>query len=242
MLENFMSNWTRLVGDPVLSKWIVLVLAVSVALNGYLLKGIAAGGGGSLRPQGVRFRSIAGGKREQKRQEEEAALIEIQRAATPVSREPVAVANPPERLSLPPAERRQVPQMVAPIAIPATPSRASFILETVDEKLRQQVAADRERDKSSPSSSEASLTKDSSNGMPVRSLEECINVFENGPRPVSVSLSMLNDEEVILLAQHGKIAAYALEKVLDDLERAVFIRRALICEFSFYILPSSFNR
>jgi hydroxymethylglutaryl-CoA reductase (NADPH) len=78
--------------------------------------------------------------------------------------------------------------------------------------------------------------------MPVRSLEECINVFENGPRPVSVSLSMLNDEEVILLAQHGKIAAYALEKVLDDLERAVFIRRALICEFSFYILPSSFNR
>ncbi|KAF8899778.1 hypothetical protein CPB84DRAFT_1668867, partial [Gymnopilus junonius] len=43
LLEAFMSSWTRLVGDPILSKWIVVMLAISVALNGYLLKGIAAG-------------------------------------------------------------------------------------------------------------------------------------------------------------------------------------------------------
>ena len=234
MIENFMSNWTRLVGDPVLSKWIVLVLAVSVALNGYLLKGIAAGGGGSMRTQGVRFRSIGGGKREHQKEEEEAALAEMQKAAEPVSKEPVVVVEAPESSTPPLSVRRHVPQMVAPIAIPATPSRASFMLETVDEKLRQQQAAvDRERGKTSPSSSEASVIKETSNGMPIRSLEECIDIFENGPRPVSVSLSMLNDEEVILLAQHGKIAAYALEKVLGDLERAVFIRRALICEFIF---------
>jgi hydroxymethylglutaryl-CoA reductase (NADPH) len=63
-------------------------------------------------------------------------------------------------------------------------------------------------------------------------LEECVEIFENGPRPVSLSLSLLNDEEVILLAQNGKIAAYALEKMLGDNERAVLIRRALISRAS----------
>jgi len=47
-----------------------------------------------------------------------------------------------------------------------------------------------------------------------------------------VSLSLLNDEEVILLSQNGKIAAYALEKMLGDNERAVLIRRALISRAS----------
>jgi len=50
--------WTVLVGDLVLSVWIVLVLAVSVALNGYLLKGIAEGAMRGLQPNNVRFRSV----------------------------------------------------------------------------------------------------------------------------------------------------------------------------------------
>jgi hydroxymethylglutaryl-CoA reductase (NADPH) len=61
---------------------------------------------------------------------------------------------------------------------------------------------------------------------PCRSLEECLQVFNSGPDGVR----QLNNEEVILLAQQGKIAAYALEKVLGDLERAVLVRRALICK------------
>ncbi|KAG5219964.1 3-hydroxy-3-methylglutaryl-coenzyme (HMG-CoA) reductase isozyme [Salix suchowensis] len=55
--DNFMSGWTRLVGDPVISKWIVVVLAISISLNGYLLKGIAMGMG-MQQPSaaaGVRF-------------------------------------------------------------------------------------------------------------------------------------------------------------------------------------------
>ena len=44
---------------------------------------------------------------------------------------------------------------------------------------------------------------------------------------------MLNDEEVIMLAENGKVAAYALEKMLGDFDRAVRIRRALICECLF---------
>ena len=57
MVENFMTARTVLVGDLVLSKWIVLVLAVSIALNGYLLKGIAEGAMRGLQPNNVRFRS-----------------------------------------------------------------------------------------------------------------------------------------------------------------------------------------
>lgn len=232
MIETFMSNWTRLVGDPVLSKWIVLVLAVSVALNGYLLKGIAAGGGGTLRPQGVRFRSFGGGNRLKKEEVDEKEEKEEPKAPREPTR-PVPSAIQPVLNPVPESAKQAKPRdaplpMVAPIAIPASRPPA-FMLDTIDEKLRLQAA------KVSPSSSDSSSEAGSSvhkvtSNEPTRTLEECIDIFENGPRPVSVSLSILSDEEVIMLAQNGKIAAYALEKVLGDLERAVFVRRALICE------------
>ncbi|TDL14904.1 hypothetical protein BD410DRAFT_809373 [Rickenella mellea] len=38
--EEFMSNWTRLLGDSVVLKWIVFGFAASMALNAYILKGI----------------------------------------------------------------------------------------------------------------------------------------------------------------------------------------------------------
>lgn len=58
-----------------------------------------------------------------------------------------------------------------------------------------------------------------------RSLESCVKIFDGGEGAM-----LLNDEEIILLVQKGKVAAYALEKLLNDCERAVAIRRALICE------------
>lgn len=53
-------------------------------------------------------------------------------------------------------------------------------------------------------------------------------------RPLNQVLDLLNkpdqlsDEEIISVVQSGKMAPYALEKVLGDFERAVHIRRALI--------------
>jgi len=47
-----------------------------------------------------------------------------------------------------------------------------------------------------------------------------------------------SNDEVIMLAQNGKIQAYALEKVLGDLEHAVTIRRALICKSSWYAIDT----
>ncbi|KAG8853696.1 3-hydroxy-3-methylglutaryl-coenzyme A (HMG-CoA) reductase isozyme [Serendipita sp. 411] len=64
--------------------------------------------------------------------------------------------------------------------------------------------------------------------LPCRSLEECIQIFESSP----TGIRELNNEEIILLAQEGKIAAYALEKLLADFERAVVVRRALISRAS----------
>lgn len=58
----------------------------------------------------------------------------------------------------------------------------------------------------------------------MRTLEECMTL--------TGTPDLLSDEEIILLVQKGKMASYALEKVLGDLERAVSIRRALISRAS----------
>lgn len=75
-----------------------------------------------------------------------------------------------------------------------------------------------------------------------RSFEECLRVYEAGRGDNKIKL---NDEEIILLVQRGRIATYALEKVLGDHERAVLLRRAIICKqlslqtFDFLSQPTS---
>ena len=239
-LDRFMSSWTRLVGDPVLSKWIVVALAISILLNGYLLKGIAAGLGlGLVRKEGdgVRFSD-----------EEEAEGVKIKRVGEDVEVE---------------EERERKVKVKKSTAVP------TFTLEDVDRRLATNSAARKRRGTlgasvqspvtspvvqahiqfPTPTPTPAPLRVETVSvpapaappppggeiEVVVRSLKECMDIYENGPRPASVALDLLNDEEVIMLAQHGKIAAYALEKVLgpERLERAVRVRRALICEFHF---------
>lgn len=222
MFDRFMSAWTSLVGDPVLSKWIVLVLAVSVALNGYLLKGIAAGLA-AKGPLNVRFQSA---RPTERRTKIDAEPVVVEEKVEVVDNKWVAPAPPPVEHSM--------PTTIAPVPRPALVGVPSFMLDNLDMKLKAQQAADGNAGSSS-SSEDASPTKETLSGVPVRSLLDCIDIYENGPRPVAVSCSLLTDEEIVLLAQNGKIAAYALEKVLGDLERAVRIRRSLICEYCFYL-------
>ncbi|KAH8920609.1 reductase [Atractiella rhizophila] len=61
----------------------------------------------------------------------------------------------------------------------------------------------------------------------LRSVDECFELFAGG-----AGAEMLTDEEIIALVQKGKVAAYALEKLLNDYERAVRLRRALISRAS----------
>ncbi|KAF8271883.1 hydroxymethylglutaryl-coenzyme A reductase-domain-containing protein [Lactarius quietus] len=220
MIDNFMSSWTQLVGDPILSKWIVLLLGVSVALNGYLLKGISTGTGSTRIVQqalGVRFNTDR-----------------VQEKQPAVSSVPIPVSIIPETRKENVVVYSSAPAIVRPVPIPAVrrpPSvnGISSLLDSVDQRLKAQQTTFTTGDESDSQDEEPDRKEISP---PTRSLEECIDIFENGPRPVSVSLSLLNDEEVILLAQNGKIQAYALEKVLGDLERAVLIRRALISRSS----------
>ncbi|KZT70396.1 hypothetical protein DAEQUDRAFT_725287 [Daedalea quercina L-15889] len=226
-LENFMSSWSALVGDPVLSKSIVVLLALSVALNGYLLRGIAAGSGlaamKAVRDKGVRFRSRVRSRVRAEKEEEPDATVTI--AEPPVSHVPVL---PVMAATVPPPHVER-PKHMAPVANPP------LNLDRIDMKLREAAirAPLTPAETSSPGSDrEGSPFQKESNRVAMRSLEECIEIFENGPKPVSVALSLLNDEEVVLLAQNGKIAPYALEKVLGDLQRAVQVRRALISRAS----------
>lgn len=224
-IEKFMSSWSSLVGDPVVSKWIVALLAVSVALNGYLLKGIAAGSGlaamRAVRSQGVRFRSRARSvvKLAEEHEEEERhrpAPVFVMASAAPIVAAPVVPIKEPEP---------------APAPAPQPPSSVlsrPLNLDSVDRKLKDTlpIRSPAPVEPITPQTPDAEASQ-----VEVRSLAECVDIFENGPRPVSVALQTLNDEEVILLSQTGKIAAYALEKMLGDYDRAVRIRRALICEF-----------
>lgn len=136
---------------------------------------------------------------------------------------------------------RPAPIRVAHVAVdsPTAPTANTLALDLVDRKLELAQAhahANANVNGSSSSSNVASEgpsspeSPETAHREPTRSLEECIDIFENGPRPVSASLSLLSDEEVVMLSQDGKIQAYALEKMLGDFERAVRIRRALICK------------
>lgn len=239
-VESFMSAWTRLVGDPILSKWITILLAISITLNGYLLKGIAAG------VVGVRLShfGVRGGVRfeDDHHEAEETHEVAVSQAVPTADDVPVA---PPPAPSVQRIEHQSAPREIV-AAVP------TFTLEDVDKKLqiakansrRLTITATSARAATAAGSagvsnitppSSSSDTSDEGIAAPVdgvRDLEEIVDIFENGPRPLSASLALLNDEEVILLCQNGKIAAYALEKVLgmNELERAVKIRRALICE------------
>ncbi|TFK49351.1 hypothetical protein OE88DRAFT_1646394 [Heliocybe sulcata] len=194
-VEQFLESWTGVVADPILSKWLVAILAVSIALNGFLLKGLAfTSGSTSAQPP---FMSAS--------------------AAAIISPIPERLGGMP--LDLDDIDRKLEKSKEKEEPVPAPPP-APVSTESSEP--------------SSPSEQDKDIVKKVSqvDTTTVRSLQECVDIYENGPRPVTVSMSLLNDEEVIQLCQGGKIAAYALEKVLGDLERAVLIRRALISRAS----------
>ncbi|KIJ38992.1 hypothetical protein M422DRAFT_258144, partial [Sphaerobolus stellatus SS14] len=173
---DFTTGWSALINDSSLNKWIVFVLALSVFLNGYLLKGLAAT---AMRTTFIKQEEMT----VQPRTESRSTESPIQKQSTPTS------------AGLPTPEFSR------------TPSPNSNI-QPLPAVAKPRMHLD--------------LPKD------VRPFEECVRIFESGANGVD----LLNDEEIILLAQKGKIAPYALEKVLRDLERAVKVRRALISRAS----------
>ncbi|WVQ75293.1 hypothetical protein IAR50_004908 [Cryptococcus sp. DSM 104548] len=196
--DHFMSEWTSLVGDPVVSKWIVVFLGISILLNGYLLKGIALNSMGGKGPVAAAAQALVGIFDAERGQR---ALREV----TPRGRNSAlpattlcAASNNRDGDSTPRVDDSKTNGHIPVIREPIAPSPPSA---------------------SSPDDNVISFGR--------RSLEECIEVYAGG-----VGVNNLSDEEVILLVQKGKIAPYALEKILKNLERAVRVRRAVISRSS----------
>ncbi|WWD21871.1 hydroxymethylglutaryl-CoA reductase (NADPH) [Kwoniella shandongensis] len=209
-IDHFMSEWTQLVGDPVLSKWIVVALGISVILNGYLLKGIASNSIGGKGPVAAAAQALVGvfelGER---------ARREASKSTTPRGRHSAEIpANFPHPAptkdgdSTPRGEGRANGHAIGHVVVPPTPTVP--IIATPQ-----------------PPTGDASPANSTKMTFGRRPLEECIEIYAGG-----VGSSNLSDEEIILLVEKGKIAPYALEKVLKNLERAVRIRRAVISRVS----------
>nr|WRH23610.1 hydroxymethylglutaryl-CoA reductase [Naematelia aurantialba] len=228
-IDQFMSEWTQLVGDPVLSKWIVVILGISVLLNGYLLKGIASNSIGGKGPVAAAAQAIvgvfessnakepkrrrwSGGEHfEQYRQDRRRPARQSKGNASVTPRGRVISELPPTMpRAAPAAAGDETPKndAIGQVRI-ASPPTIPIISETT----------------LSTHSSSDSLSTSMTFGR--RPLDECVEIYAGG-----VGAHNLSDEEVILLVEKGKVAPYALEKALKDLERAVRIRRAVISRSS----------
>ena len=113
------------------------------------------------------------------------------------------------------------------------PTNSSFSVRALDLKLKQVRLAHPEQSLPSPPSSNGASSPVERDYFHFRSLKECVEIYEDEKRSKSESLAILSDEEVVLLADNGKIPPHALEKLfgMNELERAVRVRRAIICTF-----------
>ncbi|KPV71559.1 uncharacterized protein RHOBADRAFT_40375 [Rhodotorula graminis WP1] len=216
-IDQFLSRWTRLVGDPIVSKWIVIALAMSLFLNGYLLKGIASGS--DSKDAAVMQREYA---RHERKAEQDAhqpvpSVIKVTTAKSGRRGSNSSDdSSPPGSPILIRTRSSSRKNGAATLAAPSTAHGAES----------QALVTPPQRElKLSPST----VALVPAEGIPdaPRDLDTCVKLFDGGNGAV-----LLNDEEIILLVQKGKVAAYALEKLLNDHVRAVSVRRALISRAS----------
>jgi hydroxymethylglutaryl-CoA reductase (NADPH) len=237
LFDNFLSEWTNLVGDPVMSKWIIVTLGVSILLNAFLLKGISLGAGSKGGPGGAAAAAAA-------------ALLGVWEVVD-TNGEPSSAPSPATGKKAAAAEGLAIqldPGLKRYKAEVAQDAR-SHTLEAVRPSLTTQTSANLtpriEKPMPGLTVSEPALIIGGPSDRPqldglangngpvalpagtvldMRPLDECVEILKGGLGPFELS-----DEEVIMLVQKGKIPPYALEKTLQNLERAVKIRRAVIC-------------
>jgi len=265
-LDRFMTAWSSLVGDPVMSKWIVIALGISVFLNGYLLKGVAIGSSrAEAAVSAARILLASTGQLdldEEKpgkflRRHSETSELNLPHRSSQNYKQKMSTRADGPLSTLGDSRRRTISESTDDAekeSVPSSPlqmlghprprrlqssdpslinkeedlptARPALILSTptMCETENSSVASDL------GSSTPATTMDDMSEEGPSaprkpRPLEECLQIFKDGAGAL-----LLFDEEIILLVQKGKVAAYSLEKLLRDHQRAVRIRRALICK------------
>lgn len=253
LLDWVFTAWTQLTSDPVMSKWISLALGISVFLNGYLLKGIALGSSrveaaesaarillaatGQLSPEDakpgkiLRRHSLGADsmpvvRRQYSRRFSDAPIEEEPRTRTDSLS---SVEKPEIAAPLPQSDLSSGSATLNGSTLPsANTVRPAVQINSVHTTASSSVISD------NGASTPATTAVDSEEGavMPAkpRPFEECVKLLEAG------HTVLLQDEEIIMLVQRGKVAAYSLEKMLKDHQRAVRVRRALICK-PFLFIP-----
>jgi hydroxymethylglutaryl-CoA reductase (NADPH) len=235
-IDQFMSEWTQLVGDPVLSKWIVVALGISVLLNGYLLRGIASNSIGGKGPVAAAAAALVGvfeihaPQGEKKRRWSNSAPVENVNGDKREHRKSFSGIHITPKGSVRSGLPSSVPQVVSTRDGDRTPTNGERVngVKHVNGDVKGHVFVPPQP--VVPVIAPPTLHRNGSSdslSFGRRSLEECVDIYAGG-----VGSHNLSDEEVILLVEKGKIAPYALEKVLKDLERAVKIRRAVISRVS----------
>ena len=272
MLDSFMSAWSSLIGDPIVSKWIVITLAVSVFLNWYLLKGLASSFPSSF-PSMVTFPSapsISGAPKIPRRwsgvgateltSNERGRLAEAEGQGISVRRPiPLAVEIPESRRFPRSYERTERSYTtfeqdtgdmcvqtsqgspshseVSSATGPQTPPPYGGSADPPPQMIQPSphITANGELNVARleafvldtiPQENDSGITS-ISGVIGRRTLKELYELYAENPN----NAKQMSDEEIILLVQEGKLAAYSLEKVLGDFERAVRIRRAVICAY-----------
>lgn len=101
----------------------------------------------------------------------------------------------------------------------ASKQQPKVIIQKVIERVEVPVPA-KYQERSITTATKKTSRKHNSHSSVIRTLDEAFSLLSTP--------EFLSDEEIISIVQSGKMAPYALEKVLGDFERAVHIRRALI--------------
>lgn len=256
LLDWVFTAWSKLTSDPVMSKWISLALGISVFLNGYLLKGIALGSsraeaaesaarillaatgqlssddakpGKILRRHSLGADSLPVVRKQYSRRFQEAPIDEEPRSR---SSSQSSVSGQPETVAaaIPVVTKSELSSDSNTINGRSGISTATLEKPIVQISSVSSTTASSSVISDNGASTPATTAIDSEDGAvfpaKARPFEDCAKLFDDG------QAFMLSDEEIIILVQRGKVAAYSLEKLLKDHQRAVRIRRALICELS----------
>ena len=229
VLDSLVIGWSNIVGDPVISKWMSIALAISVFLNTYLLKGIATGNAAVAEGNAAGAAAFAAARMIGAHLNFEKAQTE----ASPQRRRPRKLSDKlganlekyHERMAQISAEKASTKLA----KLPTAPNDAGSSVER-SRPSNLVTAAEGEGPYVPPSNIRLRpITQDDgSSPAEVRPLQELIELYAGG-----AGVFFLSDEEIIVLAQKGKIAGHALEKLLQDNDRAVRIRRSLISRASF---------
>lgn len=214
VLDTFMSGWTVIVGDPVISKWLSIVLGISIFLNAYLLKGIATGNAA------VAEGNAAGA----------AAFAAARMIGAHLDQEE---ARPPKVVKRDSSFNEQLAQYHKILSknsiAPQAKKLDKLVIDNKNDTTDTLVDGEKDDDdtETTPQIGSWVVNDLTSDKTASRSFDEIVEVYANGN-----GAFLLTDEEVILLVQKGKLAAYALEKTLQNHQRAVRIRRAVISRSS----------